>query len=263
MMELSGRMAVITGAASGIGRALTEQALAKGMTLALVDHNQEQLDLLVSSLPAHAEVTSACLDVRDREALDAFAVQCKSASIALLFANAGVMRAGPSWELGQEDWSQVFDVNVVGAMNTVSAFMPHLLDQQSPSRVVFTGSISAFTASPSIACYSASKHALWGIAEAMELELQERAAPVAVSFVAPSGVKTPLASEPLQGPAGASQQSIHDLLDRFGVPAESVAQATFDGIAQEKFWILPHPEFKPALQARVARVVEELPPSTS
>lgn len=261
MMDLSGRMAVISGAASGIGRALAEQALVRGMTLALVDQNRDQLNSVVRSLPSHAEVISTCLDVRDRESLDAFAAQCNSASIALVFANAGVMRAGVSWELEQDAWSQVFDINVVGAMNTVSAFMPQLLGQDAPSRVVFTGSVSAFEASPNIACYSASKHALWGIAEAMELELRERGAPVSVSFLAPSGVKTPLASEPVQGAGSATQYSIHELLEQFGVSAESVAKATFEGIAQDKFWVLPHPEFKRALQARVARVVEEVTPS--
>lgn len=259
-MSLKGRTAVITGAANGIGLALVWAAVQRGMRVALIDAKQGDLDKLAAELPEGALVAAGCVDVRRRHALQAFAGQLAQQDIALVFANAGIMRAGLSWELDEEDWAQVFDINVKGAMNTVSVFMPQLLAQQDRSRVIFTGSTSAFNASPNIACYSASKHALWGLAEAMELELRQQKAPVSVSFLAPSGVKTGLAAEPLSGPGRESQQTINELLDSFGVPAESVAEASFAAIEQDNFWILPHPDFKAALQARAERVAREAPP---
>ncbi|MBQ0796882.1 SDR family oxidoreductase [Zhongshania sp.] len=259
-LEMTGRTAVITGAASGIGKALAIAAAKRGMNLALADNNADALGLMVDELGDQVSVISAVVDVRKRSDLTAFADSVKGQSIALVFANAGVMRAGTSWELSEEDWDVVFDVNVKGAMNTVSAFMPHLLKQELRSRVVFTGSISAFMASENLSCYSSSKHALWGIAEAMQLELTAKKAPVDVSFLAPSGVKTSLASAPLSGACAESQKEIDGLLAAFGVPAEEIAEKTFSDLQENKFWIFPQPEFKPVMLARVQNISEERQP---
>lgn len=257
---MAGRTAVITGAASGIGKALAIAAAERGMNLALADNNVDALHLLVEELHGQTSVTGAVVDVRKRGELVDFAQSLKGESIALVFANAGVMRAGTSWELSEEDWNLVFDVNVKGVMNTVSAFMPYLLKQEQRSRLVLTGSISAFMASENLSCYSSSKHALWGIAEAMQLELIERNAPVDVSFLAPSGVKTSLASTPLSGSCAKDQKEIEGLLAVFGVPAKDVAEKAFNDLEQDKFWIFPHPDFKAAMLARVQNVSEECDP---
>lgn len=262
-LVLKGRTAVITGAASGIGKALAVEAAKRGMVLALADSNAAALAALVAELSPITTVTSQVVDVRDREALDVFARQVNDSagSIALVFANAGVMRAGTSWKLAAADWDLVFDVNVKGVVHTASAFVPHLLAQESASRIVITGSTSAFLARSHLAAYSSSKHALWGIAEAMQIELAEEKAPVAVSFLAPSGVKTPIASTPLSGPTADQQKSIGELLEAFGMPAEEVATITFDALVREAFWIFPQPEFKTALLARAQAVQDERDPA--
>ena len=128
-------------------------------------------------------------------------------------------------------------------------------------RALITGSTSAFLARSHLAAYSSSKHALWGIAEAMQIELAEEKAPVAVSFLAPSGVKTPIASAPLDGPTADQQKSIGELLEAFGMPASEVAAITFDKLEQEAFWIFPQPEFKDALLARAQAVSKENDPA--
>jgi NAD(P)-dependent dehydrogenase (short-subunit alcohol dehydrogenase family) len=175
-----------------------------------------------------------------------------------VFANAGVMRAATSWLQSPEEWDLVLDVNVKGAVHTASAFVPALLAQDKPSRIVFTGSTSAFSPRPHLVSYSASKHALWGIAESMHLELADASAgKVGVSFLTPAGVKTAIADPP-----GAPQQDIvRGMLQNFGMPPEDLAQVTFAALKEERFWILPHPEFKPALEKRVAWVTAEKEPS--
>lgn len=259
-LPLKQRTAVITGAASGIGKALAKEAADQGMRLALLDSNTDELNQLSDELSQSTEVISAVIDVRKREQLEVFAAELKNQDIALVFANAGVMRAGTSWKLSADDWDLVFDVNVKGVMHTISAFMPHLLAQESPARIVITGSTSAFMARPHLAAYSSSKHALWGIAEALQLELAEVKAPVCVSFLAPSGVKTPIASGPTNSPTADQQKTIGELLDAFGMPPEEVAEITFDALAEERFWILPQPEFKEALIARADAVNQEANP---
>jgi NAD(P)-dependent dehydrogenase (short-subunit alcohol dehydrogenase family) len=261
-LVLIGRTAVITGAASGIGKALACEAAARGMSLALADSNTEALSALVEALSAKTSVISKEIDVRSRDALNDFAQQVAGtgASIALVFANAGVMRAGTSWKLAAEDWDLVFDVNVKGVMHTASAFMPVLQSQNAESRIVITGSTSAFLPRSHLAAYSSSKHALWGIAEAMQIELAEEKSAVAVSFLAPSGVKTSIASSPLTGPTADQQKTISELLEAFGMPAEEVATIAFDALEKESFWIFPQPEFKAALTARAQAVCEERDP---
>lgn len=259
-LTLENRIAVITGAANGIGRALALQAAKDGMHLALADKDQTELSALAATLRAQGvQVLAETVDVRSRAALDEFAAATETlpGDIALVFVNAGVMRAGKLWQTSPEDWDLVLDVNLKGAVHTASAFIPVLLQQQNSSRIVFTGSTSAFSARPNLPAYSASKHALLGLAEALHLELAEIGANVAVSFLAPSGVKTSIADAP-DTPA---LNAIGGLLQAFGMPPEDLAAYAFQALKDERYWILPHSDFKAALEKRTANIVTERDPA--
>lgn len=262
MLSLTGRTAVITGAATGIGRALAEAAVARGMSVALADIDAGALEEARDALTPVGDVMTEVLDVRDPAAQQGFAARVSERfeSIALVFANAGVMRTGTTWMLQASDWDDVLDVNVKGVVHTASAFMPYLLQQEQNSRVVITGSTSAFLSRPHLTAYSASKHALWGIAEAMQQELAQQHAPVAVSMLAPAGVNTSIAGTPVDGAGEKQRSEIHALLAQYGMPAEEVAGRTFDALCAEKFWILPHPDFKAQLQRRAQNVTQERDP---
>ncbi len=265
-LELEGRAAAITGAGSGIGRALALQGAAEGMLLALADINEGALASVAEAARAlGAMVITAVLDVRQRAELEAFSRQTFAAfeSVALVFANAGVMRAGTSWSQPAADWELTVDINLKGAGHTVAAFMPELLKQNTPARVIFSGSTSAFLPRPQLSAYSCTKHALWGLAEAMQLELTAIGAPVGVSFLAPAGVRTAIANAISDAPGGEMQASIKGLIDAYGMPAEELAAITFAALKNQQFWILPHPEFKSALIARAARVEAEGEPDFS
>lgn len=262
-LALKGRAAVITGAAGGIGRALALRAAAEGMHLALADTDAAALESLAREVRATgADVLALGVDVRERERLDAFAAQtfARFSSVALVFANAGVMRAATSWQQAASDWELTVDVNLKGAGHTAAAFIPRLLTHDAPAQIVFTGSTSSFLPRPQLSAYSCTKHALWGLAEAMQLELRALSAPVGVSFLAPAGVRTAIASHRCLGAEQGMQESVHALLEAYGMPAEDLAEKTFAAVRQQKFWILPHPEFKAALRERAARIEAEIDP---
>lgn len=262
MQALPERVAVITGAASGIGRALALQAAEEGMQLALADINAAGLDALERELRGRGRnVISALADVRDREAMDHFADQVFGAfsSVALVFANAGIMRAGSFWQLSAADWEQSVNINIMGAVHTAAAFLPGLQQQGEPARIVFTGSTSSFLPRPHLAAYSCTKHALWGLAEALALELREIESNVQVSLLAPAGVKTGIAAAST-GPGNDKQTTIQELLEAFGMPAQQLAEVAFAVLKEGRFWILPQPDFKPALEQRVAALVAEHDP---
>jgi NADP-dependent 3-hydroxy acid dehydrogenase YdfG len=262
-LELARRTAVITGAGSGIGRALALHAARQNMQLALADVDAGALAAVASETAALGATTlTEVLDVRQRAALDAFAARVFAAfdSVALVFANAGVMRAAISWLQPAEDWELTVDVNLKGAGHTVAAFMPRLIAQDAPAQVIFTGSTSAFLPRPQLSAYSCTKHALWGLAEAMQLELRMLEAKVGVSFLAPAGVRTAIANATSTAPGGEMQESIRSLIDAYGMAPEELAEKTFAAVCARKFWILPHPEFKAQLLARAARVEAEAAP---
>jgi NADP-dependent 3-hydroxy acid dehydrogenase YdfG len=262
-LELAGRTAVITGAGSGIGRALALHAARRSMHLALADIDADALAAVAGETATLGATTlTEVLDVRQRPALDAFAARVYAAfdSVALVFANAGVMRAATSWLQPASDWELVVDVNLKGAGHTAAAFMPRLIAQDEPAQVIFTGSTSAFLPRPQLSAYSCTKHALWGLAEAMQLELRMLEAKVGVSFLAPAGVRTAIADAPSNAPGGEMQDSIRSLIDAYGMAPEELAEKTFAAVCARNFWILPHPEFKAQLLARAARVEAETMP---
>ena len=263
-LELKGRAAVITGAAGGIGRALALRAAAEGMSLALADNDVEALESFADEIRASgAEVLALGVDVRERAQLDAFAAKTFACfpSVALVFANAGVMRAATSWLQAASDWELTIDVNLKGAGHTASAFMPRLLESNAPAQIVFTGSTSAFLPRPQLSAYSCTKHALWALAEAMQLELRALSAPIGISFLAPAGVRTTIANTRCAGAEQTMQQSVNALLEAYGMPPAELAEETFRAARQQKFWILPHPEFKTALCERAARIDAETDPA--
>lgn len=263
ILEFANRAAVITGAGSGIGRALALHAARQHMQLALADIDAAALAAVEREVAAlGATAISAVVDVRNRTQLDTFAGRVFDTfdSIALVFANAGVMRAATSWLQPAADWELIVDVNLKGAGHTAAAFMPRLIAQDCPAQVIFTGSTSAFLPRPQLSAYSCTKHALWGLAEAMQLELRMLEAKVGISFLAPAGVRTAIADAPSTAPGGEMQESIRSLIDAYGMAPEELAERTFAALREQKFWILPHPEFKAQLLTRAARVDNEAAP---
>lgn len=257
------RVAVITGAASGIGRGLAERAMIERLHLALADRDEEALERLAARLREQGvQVLTQVTDVADATQLERLrdaAVQ-RFGAVDLLFNNAGVMQTGSCWELSDAQWQRALAVNLGGVINGIRAFLPLLLAQGRPAHVVNTASLAGLLNSPFMAAYNVSKQAVVSLSESLHYELAALNAPVGVSVLCPGPVASEImTSDQGQGASG----ELNRLLDgqiRQGMSPAELAELVFAAIAEKRFWILPHKGFKPALRARLESVLEERNP---
>jgi len=191
MKQLSGRVAVVTGSANGIGRALAAELAAEGMKLVLADIEREPLLVVAKELEATGvDVLPVVTDVSDAWSVDALANATvdRFGAVHLLCNNAAVAgQFGRTWATSLAEWEWVFAVNVLGVVNGLRAFVPIILEQDE-GHVLNTGSAACFEALPGFGPYAASKHALLGLSEALRRELHASGARVGVTVGMPAGV---------------------------------------------------------------------------
>ncbi|MEE9098939.1 SDR family NAD(P)-dependent oxidoreductase [Pseudomonas nitroreducens] len=264
MSVRQGQVAVITGAASGIGRGLAEHAAKLGLRLVLADRDQAGLDDLAGELRASGcEVLARVTDVASEADLAALrdAAVAQFGGVDLLFNNAGVMQTGASWELSAAQWQRMLDINLVGVINGLRVFMPTLLAQGRPAHVINTASLAGLLTSPFLAAYTVTKQALVALTEVLHHEMLALGASVGVSVLCPGPVASRImASDQAGEGAGAALGAVLEQSIRQGMPADELAQIVFQAIDEKRFWILPHPDFKPALQARTQSILDETNP---
>ncbi|MDO9488470.1 MAG: SDR family NAD(P)-dependent oxidoreductase [Sphingomonadaceae bacterium] len=250
-LVLGGRTAVVTGAASGIGRALALAAGERGMHVALCDIAPEPLEETARLVrAAGGKATTAIVDVSDAAAVAAFAetIRAELPPIALLFANAGVQRQGSVIDMSLADWRLLFDVNVLGVVGLLAAFTKPLIAAGNPAQIVITGSTGAMLSPPNLIAYCATKHALWPVAEGLRADLESAGAPVGVTFLMPGAVATRIfdAADPDRpAPADSIEPSV-------------VADMVFDRLDSDPPFILTHPAFVERFETRFAGVIDKL-----
>ena len=277
MRELRGKVTVVTGAASGIGRAMAERFAREGMKLVLADVQEKPLlearDVI---LRAGANAVAVPTDVSKWEQVAALAERAVQAFGAahVLCNNAGVAAGGLSWEMSGADWDWVFGVNQSSVVHGIRAFVPMMI-AQGEGHVVNTASIAGLLSAPGMAPYCATKHAVVAISECLHLDLAVtgNASKVHVSVLCPAWVKTNIAdserNRPASSPARASQdrspqEQLMDQLVRAaiagGISADEVAEQVLQAIVEERFWILTHPKTKKAVERRMRGIVEDRAP---
>jgi NAD(P)-dependent dehydrogenase (short-subunit alcohol dehydrogenase family) len=188
MFQFEGKVAVITGAASGFGRAFAEKGATLGMKLVLADVDGEALAQTVEALrAAGADAIGVPTDVSDAAQVDALALAALDAfgKIHLLFNNAGVGAGGFLWESTANDWSWVFGVNVMGVAHGVRVFTPIMLRQNEPAHIVNTASVAGLLSPPAMGIYNASKHAVVSLTETLYHDLQNTGGQVGCSLPRP------------------------------------------------------------------------------
>lgn len=264
MSSEQGRVAVITGAASGIGRGLAEHAASVGMRLVLADVDAMGLQALCEQLRAAGAQAIACVtdvgDIAQVERLRDTALE-RFGSVDLLFNNAGVMQTGFSWEISPQQWQRMLNVNLLGVINGVRVFMPLLLQQGRAAHVINTASLAGLVSSPLMAPYNVTKQAVVALSETLHYELAMLAATVSVSVLCPGPVASEImASNQTVGEAGSSFSQLLDSSIRQGMTPLELAAQVFAAIDEKRFWILPHKDFKPALELRVQSILEETNP---
>jgi NAD(P)-dependent dehydrogenase (short-subunit alcohol dehydrogenase family) len=268
MDGLTGRVAVVTGGASGIGLAMAERFAAEGMHLAIADIEQDALDVAAKQLgDTGAEVLAVRTDVSQADEVDALAerVRDRFGGFHVVCNNAGVGGHGfSSWDGPVSEWQWVLGVNLWGVINGIRAFVPTLVEQNE-GHVVNTASLAGLTTIPFMAPYSATKHAVLAISEALFHELTILGSGVKVSVLCPGFVKTRIAEanrnwlehlgpEPAHDdPESAVMEPLIRGLVEAGKPADELAEQVVDAIRAARFLVLTEPEVsKGAVDSRAA-----------
>lgn len=264
MQEFSGRVAVITGAASPLGSALARRLGQEGMRLVLADSDGAAL------LGVHASLTRGGLeaaavhtDVSRPEQVDDLARTTldRFGGVHLLCNAAGVLTGGLSWQEPEGDWEWLFRVNVLGVAHSVRAFLPTLVKQREPGHVLNVASIAGICPLPYLGVYSATQHAVVALSESLAMELAITASHVGVSVLCGGLTRAALDVAERQRPgeltrspdAGVppAQRLVAEALRAQAaesLPPEVIAALAVDAIRQRQFLILPHPEHQRVLR---------------
>lgn len=194
MRNFSGKTAAITGAGSGIGKALAEALAARGCHLALSDINGEALAQTVDGIGSRVHTTSTQLDVADRLAVNEWAANSIEAhgSIELVVNNAGVALQSPVSTMTFADFEWLMNINFWGVVNGTKAFLPHLLERNE-GHIVNVSSVFGLMAIPSQSAYNAAKFAVRGFTDCLRIELDASETEVSCTTVHPGGIKTNIA----------------------------------------------------------------------
>lgn len=266
MQSLRDKVAVVTGAASGVGLGLAERFAAEGMKVVLADVEEAPLKSAVERLRAGgAEAVGVRTDVRHESEVQALADATLDAfgEVHLLCNNAGVETGGSFAEIPTESWKWVLDVNLWGVLHGCRIFLP-LLRRHPEAHIVNTGSGASFSAAlPTFAPYITSKFAVLGLSESLDMELRAAGDPVRVSFLAPIA-RTRMSESERNRPAGVPSterdtqrtrilDTIRAVSDQIGLDPAEVAGLVVDAVHEERFFVVVQPEDSVrALRDRIA-----------
>lgn len=260
-IRFEGGTAVITGAASGIGSGLARHAAKLGMQVVLADLDLDKLNAVAHGL--QTETLCVPTDVRKPEALEALAEATwqRFGGVDLLFNNAGIMATGFSWEISPERFENSFAVNVHGVLNGLRSFVPRMLERNVPARIINTASVGGFLASPLMAPYSATKFAVVALTESLHGELKMLGTPVGVSLLAPGPVRSGIFDNPFGDALDRPEvrgfvDTMRQMLDAHGLTPDQFAERVFEGIREDRYWLIPQPQvLNDALQRRVEDIL--------
>ena len=275
MRELNGKVAVVTGAASGIGRALTDRFVAAGMKVVLADVDEVKLRSTEAELTERgADVHPVVADVSLGESMEELARRTleKYGAAHVLCNNAGVAGVGDQWTGPMSVWEWVVNINLYGVVHGIRSFLPIMLDQNE-GHIVNTASMAGLVAMPGFGPYNATKHAVVAISEGLFLELAAKGVGVSCSCLCPGFVKTNLMTDikwsdrlgekpkEIVDPISAMMNEALHVGVETGIPAEDVAEQVHDAIVNNRFWILTHPDFRSAPVERMQRAAAQENPS--
>ena len=281
MQEFEGKVAVVTGAASGIGRAMADRFAEAGMKVVLGDVEEQALDRAVTAMrQAEHDVIGVLCDVSTEAGVQNLADRALEAygGVHILCNNAGVVVGGSIvgdrdqyiWEQPLSDWQWTLDVNLWGVIHGVRIFTPIMLAQDEPGHIVNTSSTAGLTTGGTLGVYGVSKHGVTRLTEALYFHLRDAGAQIGCSLLCPGGVRTQIAAASRNRPDERLEHDIHrldaaetdqrsnDWATRIGEtgqdPAE-IAEKVFAAINDDQFYILTHETQDPSLRMRFANIL--------
>src|SRR3954465_10114673 len=271
MQELKGKVAVVTGAASGLGRAMALAFADEGMHVALGDVAGVS-DTFAQVEAKGVSAVALKVDVSRQEDVERFAqlVDRDLGGADLVCNNAGVSPLAAAWEGSLGDWQWIVGVNLWGVIHGVRSFVPRLLARNS-GHVINTASVSGLINPPGAAAYNATKHAVVAYSETLYHDLRERGSAVGVSVLCPAYVPTGIADSERNRPAGveptvktpetqAREAMLKKAVASGRLSADDVARAVVRAVKDERFYVLTHPRIKGAIRARMEDILEERAP---
>jgi NAD(P)-dependent dehydrogenase (short-subunit alcohol dehydrogenase family) len=274
MKELQGKVAVVTGGASGIGRAVAEAAAAAGMKVVLADIEEAALKETEAAMGASgAEVLSVVTDVSVGSSVEDLRDKAlaRFGAVHLVHNNAGVAVGGPLWTVSEADWTWVLGVNLWGVIHGIRAFVPVLLEQ-GEGHVVNTASLAGLTSPGMLGPYNVTKHSVVTMSETLYRDLDAIGSRVGVSVLCPGFVQTRIAeserNRPDWAPAapvpqGVEFQGVVRNLVAGGMPAADVAEKVLYAVRNNHFYILTHEETPAMVEIRMRDILEDRNPSSA
>ena len=265
MERFEGKVAVVTGAASGIGFALASKLGELGMRIAAADVEVEALGRAERALRERGiEAIGVATDVRSAASVRALADRTLAAfgAVHVVCNNAGVFAGGLCWEVPVEDWEWVLGVNLLGVIHGIRTFVPLLLAHGEDGHIVNTASMAALTSLPFAAPYVASKHAVLALSESLQHELALRQARIGVSALCPEAVATRISDAERNRPADLRGGPRSDAPERAmiekalgaavskGVPPARIAERVVDAIRARRFYVLSDDDWRRASEVR-------------
>jgi NAD(P)-dependent dehydrogenase (short-subunit alcohol dehydrogenase family) len=283
MKEFKGKVAVITGAASGIGYALAERCAKEGMKVVLADIEEGALEKAEKIIKAIGTATLAVkTDVSKADDVEALAKKTIDTfgAVHLLFNNAGVSGGATFLSSTLHDWEWTLGVNLWGVIYGLHFFLPIMLKQNTECHIVNTASVAGLTTGTDNSPYAASKHGIVALTETLYRELERQHSKVQISVICPGIINTnildcernrpaELRNAPVKQTLDMSDPKVQEFMKAFkqlfanGMSPQKVADIVFDAIKGEKFYILPDAErFMPAVKARMEDILQGQNPRT-
>ncbi|MEE8549684.1 MAG: SDR family NAD(P)-dependent oxidoreductase [Gemmatimonadota bacterium] len=279
MRDLNGRVAVITGAASGIGRAMANRFAREGMKVVLADVEPDPLSRAEEELErAGFDVLAVSTDVADHRSVEELAAKTleRFGKVHLLCNNAGVAAGGDGalWTTTERDWAWVLGVNLMGVVHGIQIFVPSMLAHGEEGHILNTSSVLGLTSGKG-SVYEVSKHAVTRLSEGLHHDLVAAGSRLGVSVLCPGLVATAIiesdrnrppelrnevAPEPQQVVA-ARRAERRKFLREHGMAPDEIATAVLEGIKEQRFYILTHPELKAQIAIRMKNILEDRSPS--
>lgn len=279
MQDYKGKVAVVTGAASGIGLALAKRLAAEGMKLVLVDIEQAALERAAAQMPEGTEVLTSVTDVSNADQMDALAQKTfeRFGTLHVLCNNAGVGGGGgATWELSTRDWQWVLGVNLWGVIHGIRVFAKRLVEQNE-GYILNTASLAGLTSNPGLGPYNVSKHSVVTLSETLLGELKMAKSAVGVSVLCPAFVVTKIHESErnrpvdLKNPAKSltpeqlarvkqGQELIANLVAS-GQSPETIADKVLAAMRERRFYILTHPEMMPLIEQRMKNIMSANDPT--